>query len=86
MTPPIALALINIISLFIRPYDFKETKFAIHERQGLPGYENAKMRWIVSSEFSNRDEGYQKIVEGVKATSTRILYDKSLESADGRGG
>ncbi|MBD2754953.1 leucine-rich repeat domain-containing protein [Spirosoma validum] len=64
----------EIIPLFIRPCDFEETQFAIYKQQGLPGYEGpktdldkAKTRWIVSSDFPNRDEGYLKIVEGVKA-------------------
>ena len=63
-----------IIPLFIRPCDFEETQFTIYKQQGLPGYEGpktdldkAKTRWIVSSDFPNRDEGYLKIVEGVKA-------------------
>jgi len=64
----------EIIPLFIRPCDFQETQFAIYKQQGLPGYESpktdndtAKTRWIVSSDFPNRDEGYLKIVEGLKA-------------------
>ncbi len=62
----------RIIPLFIRPCYFQETQFAIYKMQGLPGYEGpkdnndtAKTRWIVSSDFPNRDEGYLKIVEGV---------------------
>ena len=63
----------KIIPLFIRPCDFQETQFTIYKQQGLPGYEGpktnndtAKTRWIVSSDFPNRDEGYLKIVEGLR--------------------
>ncbi|MVM35936.1 TIR domain-containing protein [Spirosoma sp. HMF4905] len=60
----------EIIPLFIRPCDFEETQFAIYKKQGLPGYEIAQTRWIVSSEFPNRDEGYLKIVQGVRERLT----------------
>lgn len=56
----------EVIPLFIRPCDFEESQFAVYKKQGLPGFEKAKTRWIVSSDFPNRDEGYLKIVEGLK--------------------
>jgi hypothetical protein len=63
----------EIVPLFIRPCDFTETQFELYKSQGLPGYEgpkndneSARTRWIVSSEFPSRDEGYLKIVEGIR--------------------
>jgi hypothetical protein len=51
-----------VVPVFLRPCDWHETLYQVDKYTALP----AKGDWIVQNAKPNRDEGYLKVVEGIK--------------------